>query len=614
MERRFPAVPGRVVQSQGEHPEGGEVGGRVEQAEPRDEAQEVARTQFGGAAQGRCRRPVERERELRRVEAQVLHQHLRREHGQEGQHQPGRQHGDDVAEVGGERDPQIGGDVAAAPPARQHGVADRGEVLLRQHDVGRLPGHVHRVAGADADIGGVQGGQVVDPVAQETGGVAAGPQRRDDTGLVLRGAAGEDGGAVRHRDQFRVREAVQRVGGHHIVGADGPARVQTEIRADPGRRTRMVAGEHLDGHAPPRQHAERGGGTRVRNVPQRHQAQKGQSPLVRGGVRAGPRRTLGAGHRQQAQPARGLPVREGEEPVAFVPVQGAAVEHGLDGSLGDQCVDADPAGLRDHGGRDAAHRVEGQHRDAFVRLRIDLAGVGRAVLLHRVQYRLVERVGCRQLRQVERPEGADRRPSQHVGSRQVPGVGRARDDGPVLGQRAGLVQAQHVDRAQVVQGRQPLDDHPAGTGQPGGAPCQSRRDDDRQHLRRESHRDGHGERQRLQAPAAQRRVGHQHQGRGQQHETDERPGDPLDRPVEGARATRARPPVVRGREAGLPAGGHDHRRTAAGRHTAALEAPLGLREGSGSGQRGVGYVEGPLDHRSGLAGQRRLVHGEAVGT
>ena len=41
------------------------------------------------------------------------------------------------------------------------------EVLLQQDDVGGVLGHVHAVHHRDADIGGVQRGRVVDPVAHE---------------------------------------------------------------------------------------------------------------------------------------------------------------------------------------------------------------------------------------------------------------------------------------------------------------------------------------------------------------------------------------------------------------------------------------------------------------
>ncbi len=46
-------------------------------------------------------------------------------------------------------------------------VGEHAEVLVEQHDVGRVLGHVGRGVDRDADIGGVQGDGVVDPVAEE---------------------------------------------------------------------------------------------------------------------------------------------------------------------------------------------------------------------------------------------------------------------------------------------------------------------------------------------------------------------------------------------------------------------------------------------------------------
>lgn len=87
------------VQRECEHAEGREVGHGVERAEAAEEAQEVTGAQHGRPGQDTRRRTVVRVRQLGRVEAQVLHEHLRRKHRQEGQQKPGGEHRDDVAEV-----------------------------------------------------------------------------------------------------------------------------------------------------------------------------------------------------------------------------------------------------------------------------------------------------------------------------------------------------------------------------------------------------------------------------------------------------------------------------------------------------------------------------------
>ncbi len=74
-----------AVEGEGEDAEGGEVGDGVEGAEADDEAQQVARAEHGRAAEHRGVGAVVGEGELGDVEAQVLCQHLGREHRQIGQ-------------------------------------------------------------------------------------------------------------------------------------------------------------------------------------------------------------------------------------------------------------------------------------------------------------------------------------------------------------------------------------------------------------------------------------------------------------------------------------------------------------------------------------------------
>ncbi|CAM5281892.1 hypothetical protein SVIOM74S_07982 [Streptomyces violarus] len=131
-------------------------------------------------------------------------------------------------------------------------------------------------------------------------------------------------------------------------------------------------------------------------------------------------------------------------------------------------MDADPARPPEHRGRDPPHRIEGQRGHTFVR-------GGRpppSGLVGGVQHRLVEGVRRGQLRQLEGPQSAERGPPQYAGVGQVRAVDGLFDHGPVLGQRPRLVQAQHIDGTQVVQGGQPFDDHSAGTGEPGRTPCE----------------------------------------------------------------------------------------------------------------------------------------------
>ncbi len=152
-----------------QHGECRQVGDRVQRCEADDETKQAPRPQLRRAPQYVGIGPIERERELGRVEAQVLHQDLCRKHGQKGQEQPCAEHRDDVAKVGGQRDTQVGDDVAGTAAPDEDRVINRGEVLGGQDHIGALPRHVHGITRADAHVGGLQGGQVVDAVTKETG-------------------------------------------------------------------------------------------------------------------------------------------------------------------------------------------------------------------------------------------------------------------------------------------------------------------------------------------------------------------------------------------------------------------------------------------------------------
>ena len=83
------------------------------------------------------------------------------------------------------------------------------EVLLQQDDVGRLLGDVHRRVDRDADVGGVQGRGVVDPVAHVADHVA-GLLRARMIALLLVGLdLGEDVDLADPPDQGLVAHAAQ---------------------------------------------------------------------------------------------------------------------------------------------------------------------------------------------------------------------------------------------------------------------------------------------------------------------------------------------------------------------------------------------------------------------
>ena len=112
------------------------------------------------------------------------------------------------------------------------------EVALQQHHVGRLAGDVDGAVDGDADIGFVQGGRVIDAVAEVADECRA-AARRDDA-LLLVGIDLDKQVGLQHAAEQRVAgEARQFLAGHQ--GA-APSR---SFRQD-ARHIAVVAGDHLD--------------------------------------------------------------------------------------------------------------------------------------------------------------------------------------------------------------------------------------------------------------------------------------------------------------------------------------------------------------------------------
>ena len=172
-----------------------------------------------------------------------------------------------------------------------------------------------------------------------------------------------------------------------------------------------------------------------------------------------------------------------------------------------------------------------------------------------------------------------------------------------FGEGAGLVGCQHVHRAQVLDGRQPLHDDLL-LGQAHRAPRQRHRHDHRQQLGRQAHGQGHGEHQRLQQ-------GPLLQHRGQQHEEHQRHGHARQQQAEAPRAAfeggGGRVLAQRVRQAaqhgGVPGGADQHPRGARHHRTAQQQHAVGA-EGR---LAGLGRLHGAAGHRKGFARQGRFV-------
>jgi hypothetical protein len=110
-------------------------------------------------------------------------------------------------------------------------------------------------------------------------------------------------------------------------------------------------------------------------------------------------------------------------------------------------------------------------------------------------------------------------------------IDTVRVDDAVLGQGAGLIDTQHVQRAQILNRVKAADDHPLPR-EAGSAAGQAGGHDHRQHLRGQTNRDRDGEHRRLRPVPGDNAVDRQHDRRHHQHEPNQGPADRADAAVE----------------------------------------------------------------------------------
>ena len=179
---------------------------------------------------------VGRDRHLAGVVEQVVEQDLRREHRQEAQEQRGGAGAEHVPEVrrGAHQDvlDRVGEDAAALDDAAGEDV----EILVEQHDVGGVLGHVGRGLDGDADVGVVQRDGVVDAVAEESDGRAEGALGLDDPRLLLGGDAREDRRLRQRGGELGVVEALELGAGERRARRSGRCRRRPSARRGRCRR------------------------------------------------------------------------------------------------------------------------------------------------------------------------------------------------------------------------------------------------------------------------------------------------------------------------------------------------------------------------------------------
>ena len=349
-------------------------------------------------------------------------------------------------------------------------------------------------------------------------------QRLHDARLLRWRQLGQHRSAFHLLGQFVVAPAVD------FAAEDDAAHRQPDLAADVARDRFVVAGQHLDGHAVLLQHANGLAGAVLRRIEKGDIAGEYQSVLVGHAVGRLLRRQflVSDGNdpeavviefaRQRLQLVMVFWFQRYDFAVLFGPI--ADVVDLLDRSLADQDVRA--AVLGDDNRHPATLEVE---RDF-----VDLGElrVRAKVLVHLdvFEHRHVE-----QVLEARLVVAVEVRVFEHALGLLAEHVDVLLQQHLVLRQRARLVGAQHVHRAQVLDRIQPLDDDLlAGHRQRALGEVDGH--DHGQHFRRQPDRHRDGEQECLQPVALGQPVDQKHEWHHHEHEADHEPDEPADAPVE----------------------------------------------------------------------------------
>ena len=344
------------------------------------------------------------------------------------------------------------------------------------------------------------------------------------------------------------------------------ARVDTDLLADGGGDAIVVAGQDLDRHALGLEGGDGARGTCFGRIEEGQKAHQHHVAFVGNAKLAHAARIGFLRHGNHAQ-ALGIEPSDllanlgelifGERPGDAIDLdKGADLEHFLGSSLGDHLGFA--LGIGDNYAQATAREIEGNLVDLGIAVAQALAqhGIG-----HDGRGRHVGTVDNGQVDKVFEAgleEAVQKRMAQHACVLVAVGVEVALEHDAVFGEGAGLVAAQDVHRAEVLDRRQLLDDNLA-TGEVLGALRQARGHDDGKHLRRDAHGHARGEQQCVDDVALGGGVDGKDGRSHNEHETYEQHGDARDTAVK--RTLFAAPVEHLGDAAqvGVRAGGNDKR-------------------------------------------------------
>ena len=139
---------------------------------------------------------VERDRNLRHVVQQVLHQQMQRQHRQEGQKRTRDQHRKYIAEIRAGRHLDVLEHVGERAAPFQHTLFQHHQTLFEQDQVSRLLCDINCGVDRDPDVGRAQGRCIIDAVAHEADHMAIVVQHAHDALLMHRAQLGKPGGHI----------------------------------------------------------------------------------------------------------------------------------------------------------------------------------------------------------------------------------------------------------------------------------------------------------------------------------------------------------------------------------------------------------------------------------
>ena len=213
--------------------------------------------------------------------------------GRSEPHEHRREHGQNLAQVGGQKKDHRFSDILINAAPLLDGFFNGGKIIVRQDDLGGLLRHIRpALPHGDADIRGLQGRRVVHPVAGHRHNPSLFLKALHDPYLGLGRDAGKYPHIVQRPQKFPVGEPPQLLFRHALL----PALYDPQPGGDRIRRIHMIPGDHHCADPGPAEAFHRSCRLRPGRILHSDHADKGKLPLLR------PPSSPAHGHGQRPQP------------------------------------------------------------------------------------------------------------------------------------------------------------------------------------------------------------------------------------------------------------------------------------------------------------------------